>query len=587
MAWFKGTATDYKDLMDQLAALCEDEHVAIATIYDGGSGYAIDDTISITGGSVTDAPELEVTSIETGDTVATVASIVAGGTGYAVGDTLYIDDGTYTHQCILEVTSDTGGTGVVDGLQINDPGVYSVQPTGTLTTTKITGSGNDDLTVTVTWNSSVTGIATGVHISNAGAYTSTPSSPVATGTSGSGTGLILVTTYAETAWETLDLFDLKVATSATIAAGGSGHSVGDKLTVSGGIVTNNPTVFEVDSESGGAVTAVSVYSVGNYNTVPGNPVSTVSNEAGTGCTLTVTWNDTLSRRLYLHNTNTDVYIGIRTLFNSTYTAYTWNMAGYTGYTSSSTWYKEQPGFSGDDETYVLLANTSINYWFAISDNRMIGIFEIGSSFTNMYMGLLEPFLTASEYPYPLAACGSSTIPRPASEALQGGFPNPGMNSNNPSTYEGPCRIRKPDGSWENIYNWYGSTQTDPTTTNYPGVQPGFLQKESPFINHAEMGWYLYTKSFSNWSLFLRQNSFSDSIDGKLMGINGKHVLIPLSVADYPSRTSYGKFEGAFFFDNYDYSVAAKDRIYVGGLPYMVFHNCTHATRNHYFCLREA
>ncbi len=585
MAWLKGVATDYKDLMDQLAAICEDEHVAIATVYDGGSGYALAEVISITGGSVTHAPELEVTSVEGGDTLATVASIVAGGTGYAVGDTLYIDGGTYTQRGILEVTTESSG--VVTGLQINDPGVYSVQPAGTLTTTKITGSGNDDLTVTVTWNTSVTGIVTGVHISDAGAYTSTPTSPVATTASGSGTGLKLATTYVETAWETLDLFDYTIGVSATITAGGTGHSVGDKLTVIGGTYMDSAAIFTVATESGGAVTSVILDEAGAYNTVPGNPVSTTSNGVGISCTLTVTWNTATSRRLYLHNTNTDIFIGIRTLYSATYTAYTWLLAGYTGYTSASTTWATQPGFSTDTYSYVSLANTSINYWFSINDNRITGNFEIGSSFPNMHMGLLEPFLTAAEYPYPLYICGSNARPRPASESLAGGMINPGVPSTS-STYQGPGRIRKPDGTWATVKNWSSAAQSQWASGDVIGVQPctHFHLEPGP----SSMEWYERTdrEERRSWNLFLTVGlGFVDSVNGKLQGVSGEYVLVAASIADFTLKTQYGRLEDVFWFDNYDLGLASKDRILVNGVRYMVFQNCTHATRDHFFAVKEA
>ncbi len=76
--------------------------------------------------------------------------------------------------------------------------------------------------------------------------------------------------------------------SATIAAGGSGYSVGNDLTLSGGTRTE-AAIFTVTAISGSAVTAVTpkASARGDYTVLPGNPVSTTG--AGSGCTLTVTW----------------------------------------------------------------------------------------------------------------------------------------------------------------------------------------------------------------------------------------------------------------------------------------------------------
>lgn len=584
MAWYKGSATDYKDLLNQLSAIGEDENMATATIYDGGSGYIVGEIISITGGTATHAPEVEVISIETGDTLATVASIVAGGTGYAVGDTVNIDGGTYTQQGVLEVTTESAG--VVTGLQINNAGVYSVQPGGTVATTKITGSGDDALTVTLTWNSSVTGIVVGIHISDHGAYSVTPTSPVATTASASGVNLQLSTTYVETAWDTIDIFDLSVAASAVVSAGGTGYSVSDVLNVEGGTGVTAQAQFTVSTVSGGVVTGITLTTAGKYYTTPSNPAATTSGGGGTGCTLTVTWDTTTSRRCYLHNTNTDVYMGIRTQYNSTYSAYSWRLVGYTGYTSALTDWEVQPGFSGDDECYVSLANSSINYWFSINDNRITGIFEVGSSYPNMYMGLLEPWLTAAEYPYPLLIQGSNTRERPASEALQGGMPNPGSTISDAAD-EGPGRIRKPDGTWESVKNWYGAVQTMHGVADI-GMQPTQHWDLSPVTNYADMGWYDRTTApeRTTWNIFVG-SGFVDSINGKLKGASDEYVLIPLSIADHDLLTQFGVLENVYWFDNHDYGVAAKDRIVINGVRYMVFQNCTRAIRNHFFCVKEA
>lgn len=79
------------------------------------------------------------------------------------------------------------------------------------------------------------------------------------------------------------------AESAVVAAGGTGYAVDDTLTLSGG--TGTAAILRVDSVSSGAVTEVSVTETpGLYTVVPTNPAATTSSGAGTGCTLTVTYN---------------------------------------------------------------------------------------------------------------------------------------------------------------------------------------------------------------------------------------------------------------------------------------------------------
>ena len=84
----------------------------------------------------------------------------------------------------------------------------------------------------------------------------------------------------------------EVAVSATIAAGGSGYAASDTLTLvfAAPFAAETAAVFTIDSVSGGAVTAVSLTTRGNYRLgVPTNPVSTTTSGSGTSCTLTVTF----------------------------------------------------------------------------------------------------------------------------------------------------------------------------------------------------------------------------------------------------------------------------------------------------------
>lgn len=80
------------------------------------------------------------------------------------------------------------------------------------------------------------------------------------------------------------------AVSAVVAAGGTGYTINDTLTLTGGTLgaLQAHAVFTATGVSGGVVTAVSIVSNGGYETAPTNPV-TVTGGTGTGCTLTVTF----------------------------------------------------------------------------------------------------------------------------------------------------------------------------------------------------------------------------------------------------------------------------------------------------------
>src|SRR5215471_11541728 len=93
------------------------------------------------------------------------------------------------------------------------------------------------------------------------------------------------------------------AISATVTAAGSGYQVGDTIYLTGGTFAVT-ACFTVATLSGSGVATVTMTVPGIYTTKPTNPVSQGSTSgAGTGCTLTVTFNDPSSAQYNLGITN--------------------------------------------------------------------------------------------------------------------------------------------------------------------------------------------------------------------------------------------------------------------------------------------
>jgi len=97
--------------------------------------------------------------------------------------------------------------------------------------------------------------------------------------SGTGAGQVIPILWTSTA----------VAYAATVAAGGSGYTVGQYIRSTSGTVDTPAAhaVFEITSVSSGAVTGVRLVSGGGYTSAPTNPVSTtrITGVAGGSCTL--------------------------------------------------------------------------------------------------------------------------------------------------------------------------------------------------------------------------------------------------------------------------------------------------------------
>ena len=77
--------------------------------------------------------------------------------------------------------------------------------------------------------------------------------------------------------------------SGAIAAGGTGYTVNDEITVQGGVYGSNPATFTVTTVSGGVVTGINLTYAGSYTSLPTNPVSTTTNSSGVGLTLNLTF----------------------------------------------------------------------------------------------------------------------------------------------------------------------------------------------------------------------------------------------------------------------------------------------------------
>jgi len=198
-SFLASTSTNYQTALDDMVAFVTGDQVASVAINAQGTGYAVDDIITLSGGTSLAAATFKVTGVTAGaiDTLivwnagsysvntglsavattggnadATVdvtyqtpwtleriitnegavnAVIVNPGTGYAVSDTLTGVGGTGT-KYTLNVDSETGG--VIDAVSIVTNGDYTALPTNPDTVTGGTGS---SATFTMTFSGSDTG----------------------------------------------------------------------------------------------------------------------------------------------------------------------------------------------------------------------------------------------------------------------------------------------------------------------------------------------------------------------------------------------------------------------------------------------
>lgn len=344
MTFMTGSATDRYDLLDQL--------IERATA-DGISSVSIQSGVAVTG-------------------------------AYVVDDVLTVSGGTAVSACTLRVTSVSSGD------------------------------------------------ITGVVVQEGGAYSTVPSNPVSV-TGGGGTGATFNLTSASNGW-TLERRSLEAA-SATVAAAGTGYNVADVLTLTtvGAVGITTSAQFTVATLTGGpgsGVATVTLLTAGKYEETPGTSgvATTVAPSGGTGCTLNVTYvAPTTQEQLAIlrgdGGGSDAIYVGVKTYTaaNGANTARNWAMYGFTAFNAGLT-FDSQPGISPGDTTtldsgaFVPLHDSGgsfpLDYWLSVTPNRIHLWVKVENAivthYASAYAGFVNRFGSATEWPYPIFICGSSS-----------------------------------------------------------------------------------------------------------------------------------------------------------------------------------
>lgn len=593
----------------------------VSTTGGGGTGATLTVTFGaaalvsiVTHGNYFDTPaNPALTSTTSGGSGATLTvtyspDVAAGGTGYTLGDILTAVGGTSTSTATFEVTGVSAG--VVTSVIIIENGGYTVEPGNPVSTTGGTGTG-----ATLTLNFDPTGWTLRRNTQEAA------SAVIAAG----GTGYVIGDDISpvggvEVTETAVFNVDSEGAVSAAVAAGGTGYSVSDQLTLSGGTF-GTAAVFNVDAVSGGVVTAVSLVTAGDYTVTPGDPVATTggggtgatlnmtfgavaivsvvtsgsyaeipANPAattggtGTGATLTTTWQNvtgTKERDLILDGDGggaENVIVGIRT-FTSGGTINNWELAGMTGYAAGAPWATQpdiSPGRNGSDDQgqYVPLDNQTITYWLFIDGFRIIGVFKIGTTYTNMYLGFVNRFGTITDYAYPLMVLGcSSAKSRLFSSSVIGfsGMVDPIAAA---AGAQGPARIRDPGGTWKVVKNSEETTTRDaqkdlviwPAGEPDLATEPDARNKGSTLIFQS----IDFIPNFNNPGNPVSEIIQSDD------SVEDKSVLwSTIIIESSPVIQLLGELAGAFWVSAKatPSDLTSEDLITVNGSTFFVFHNC--------------
>lgn len=521
-------------------------------------------------------------------------AVNAGGTGYVVGDILGIDGtgATSTIVAQVEVTSVSGG--VVDGVRVYRSGAYTVDPTTT--------TGN-------------------------------------TTTGGTGSGCTVDLTMAAPTWVVNRR--TQEGLSATVSSPGTGYNVNDKLTVAStlGGFFDADLVFNVDTLTGGPGSGVATVSVdtgfaGNFEETPANPVSPTTGGGGSGCQLTVTYQDgtfaenegqvCMLEGEGLAGTD-EIHVILRpySLDINFDTAYNWALLGCTGYNAllpihqqlgvnnngSQNQIESSDGDlpSSDRGSYLVLKNDDadpdMEWWINHNGRRIIMVVKVESNtttqYSSMYVGFLNQTATSSEYPYPLCIL-SGTTDRDRlwteSSLLSGGIVE--SISNGTGDPVGPGYILTPAGLWLPFAAENSNTSSFRSVETefgvFPFLNPTFLTGADQIVAAgSDVG-------FTTGAHEIIPPSGVPGTETILLkptpgtGDDYYWLVAPLVIREENSglnlfpefHNMFGEIDGVFWFTTGGNAIVSEDRFELSDKRYLIFQNGNRTQNWSYFALDE-
>jgi hypothetical protein len=229
-------------------------------------------------------------------------------------------------------------------------------------------------------------------------------------------------------------------------------------------------------------------------------------------------------------------------------AYGLHINAYSGYSSGLTFFN-QPGASNEYRSMPLW-NSTIPYWFIVSERRIIVVAKVSTTYQMAYAGFFLPYASPGQYPYPMMIGGSyygDAAPRYSNaSSIASSFWSGLQVSGDKANYA----VRLPSGVWSSYRNFFDTTSfASGTTYNTQKVQ----------------GIVPYCFALTNWTA---SNVYRGTVDGD-------DVLVPLEIWLGGNSSAgfvgmQGEIDGVFFVTGSGHG--AEDIITIDGDDYLVVQN---------------
>lgn len=280
-----------------------------------------------------------------------------------------------------------------------------------------------------------------------------------------------------------------------------------------------------------------------------------------------------------------IYVGIRSEYSASSGWYNLFLNGYTGYDPYEESWLLQPGcllgtdvapIGSQPPPMVPLWNNTMPYWLSASGRSIrLGV-KVSTSYEGAYLGLILPYASPSQYPYPLFVGGSMvSIDSPGvswrydrSEYYHSLFFAPSSSSwaINTDVVPSTAYARDPAGVWRPFVNRPGNSNNPPNDT-YD------MTATSTNSSGPHRGMYPHASITSSGSRYAFRETLGDPT----------YVYMPvIPLQRLPTPMAYGELEGIYQVSGYN--AAAEDTTNLAGKTVVTLQNAFRTLANEYWAI---
>ena len=276
----------------------------------------------------------------------------------------------------------------------------------------------------------------------------------------------------------------------------------------------------------------------------------------------------------------EIYTGLRVVRSVNGSWQNIVLNGYTGFNSDEPSWDLQPGSIrgygvSPIRTHPMVYGWALpmNYWFVATGNSFRFCIKVSTVYEAGYIGLLLPYSSPGQYPYPLAVGGStftdtSSYSYSTVRRTHGVYCCPASDASGTSILEGSSSLllRSPSGSWDFFYNVRSSSSITEDTERVEGPSINVTAPSGP----ARSVWphCVLTQA--------RLLPYRECL-------GGGYLFQPCILVQYsPSKAVYGELEGTYHVSGYQ--VGAEDTSVIGGKTYVIFQNTYRTSQHNYWAL---